>query len=214
MAACASPLRLLGVGLMSGTLGGQTVLSVTEGIERASFGHSLLSKATPHLLRMQTLRRCLDKYSSTRAPLGHDPGTMPPDADIAVELFLHEEKIKTPYERNVAFLPCLFSRWYDSDCVPGIGSKVFTDNPLSDDEIQAALERSLSGGPNVHQVATFTRPYILVVHGNDQYVVVYPHAEEIGPGHPHRQRVEQHFAERGLNHLTESAPIDWGKLHG
>lgn len=127
------------------------------------------------------------------------------DQDIALEIFTENGKMKIPYERGIAWDPCLFSRWMEPDCIPGIGSKVYTDKELTDKEIAEALEKSLSsGGPDVHQMATHTRPYILVIHGNDQFVEVYPEQREIAAGDPHFELVKRHFYERGLEFVRES----------
>ncbi len=209
MPACASPLRFLGVGLMGGSLAGQAALGATDGQGRpALWGPSILQKALPVARRMAILQEFLVKYNQARHPL--DPPMMR-DQDVALDIFVEGGKMKTPYERGAAWEPCMFSRWAEPDCIPGIGTKVYTDTPMTDREWDEALTKSLQ--PGKCPEAT-TRPYILVVHGNDQYVSVYPDYEEIGPDHPHRKRVEAHFAERGLKHLTETPTVKWAALNG
>lgn len=191
---------------MGGSLAGQAALSVTEGHGRP-YGVSLLTKAIPVARRMAILQEFLVKYRESRHPLEPDPMR---DQDVALDIITENGKMKTPYERGVAWEPCLFARWMEPDCIPGIGSKVYTDQPLTDKEMAQAIADSLKSG----KCEATTRPYMLVVYGNDQYVSVYPTTEEIGLDHPHRKLVEAHFAERGLSKITESIPFKWQDLHG
>lgn len=127
------------------------------------------------------------------------------ERDFAIEIFLENGKMRTPYKRGIGWEPTTFARWQHPNCTPGIGSKVYIDDPIDESALAAYLESSLKTS---QVVDTYTRPYILVVYGNDQYISVYPNFEEIGPDHPHRQKVERHFQGRGLNFIEEIT-INW-----
>lgn len=135
------------------------------------------------------------------------------DRDTVLEVFLENGKIRTPYERHESWDTCSLNRWAEPGCVPAIGTKVYIDEPFDPEtfaaEFEAEMRQSGKGFFN-----TYTRPYILVVHGNDQYISIYPAVEEIGPNHVHRKLVESHVAARGLNYLHESYKPTKPKLKG
>jgi hypothetical protein len=99
-----------------------------------------------------------------------------PDFDMVLELKLDDGKIIQPYQKGKSFNPCKITRWYDPSCVPGIMSKIRHNKDI-----------------------------VCVIHGNDQYIAMYPVPVEIGEDHELREIVEDHFTTRGLDFITE----DW-----
>lgn len=181
---------------MSDSLAGRIIPNATVGQEKL------------FVWQRSTLRKPIFRYQQTAALLGP---TLMRNQDVALDIFIESGKIKTPYERGIAWESCMFLRWAESDCIPGVGSKVYIDNPMTDEELHDVITKQIESNKSIE---TIVRPYILVVHGNDQYISIYPDSEEIGPDHQHRKRVEAHFAERGLKYVAQTPIIKWADFDG
>lgn len=130
------------------------------------------------------------------------------DQDQPAEVFLCHHlgrpRIKKPYAAGESYRFCDVGRWHDPGCCPAIISRIQVPETFSDEDFKRMIYSKIQPRP----LRAWPQP-ITVLYGNGQYVQLSPVVGEIGPQHPWRKVIEDHFGGRGIDHLKEPECYEW-----